>query len=166
MLIIHYSIQEASLITLLIPLKWDQRNTLNISAGYEEENYGVNLVGTFNSGLAYTYKPIPESPLSKQTLYPNNEHRPATFDLSLKGHYDLALVNNVKMRLFLSVYNLLDQLNEIYVNETTGRAYTAIVRPTEISTFKSNFNDVYDSAHDPSMYSAPREIKLGVGFIF
>ncbi|MBI1938333.1 MAG: TonB-dependent receptor [Ignavibacteriales bacterium] len=158
--------QNMDEISKLIPLAWDQRHTLNVSMNYEKENYGLNLTGTFNSGIAYTYKPVSESPLSKQTLFPNNQHRPAAFDISFKGHYDVGLVDNVKMRFFLSVYNLLDRLNEVSVNETTGRAYTAILTQSQISTFKSNFNDVYDASHDPSMYSAPRSIKLGVGIVF
>lgn len=158
--------QNLDPIPTLVPLEWDQRHTLNISVGYEQENFGLNLITSFNSGSAYTYSPIPESPLSKQTLYPNNQHKPSTLDLSLKGHYDIDLVDNVKMRLFLSVYNLLDKLNEEQVNGTTGRAYTAIIRPTEISTFKSNYNDIYDYSQNPSMYAAPREVKIGVGFVF
>ncbi len=153
-------------ISKLIPLEWDQRHTINLSAGYQQENFAINLIGTFNSGIAYTYKPISESTLSKQTLFPNNEHRPAMYDLSLKGNYDIPLLTDVKLRLFLSIYNLLDRRNEVTVNETTGRAYTAIIRPTEISTFKSNFDDIYDASQDPSMFSAPREIKFGVGIVF
>jgi len=153
-------------ISKLIPLEWDQRHTLNIGANYEKENYGVNVTGTFNSGTTYTYSPIEESTLSKQTLFPNNQYRPATFDISLKGHYDIALAGDVKMRLFLTVYNLLDRLNEVEVDEATGRAYTTILTESEKSTFKSNYNDVYDASKDPSMYSAPREIKFGIGLFF
>ena len=150
----------------LIPLEWDQRHTFNVSVGYAKDNYGVNLTGYLNSGMAYTYEPIPESPLSKQTLYPNNEHRPASYNVDLKGHYDIDIFDGMKARITLSVYNLFDTLNEVRVNETTGRAYTAIVRPTEISTFKSNYNTIYDAIQDPSMYSAPREIKIGFGIVF
>ncbi|MBU0473724.1 MAG: TonB-dependent receptor [Bacteroidetes bacterium] len=150
----------------LIPLEWDQRHTFNITVGFTQENYGINLTGYLNSGLAYTYTPIPESPLSKQTLYPNNEHKPSTMSIDIKAHYDIELIENIKTRITLSVYNLLDQLNEVRVNETTGRAYSAIVRPTEISTFKSNYNNIYDAIRDPSMYSPPREIKIGLGIVF
>ncbi|MGD8778010.1 MAG: TonB-dependent receptor [Ignavibacteria bacterium] len=150
----------------LIPLKWDQRHTLNLSVGYNEDNYGVNLTGYLNSGLAYTYEPIPESPLYKQALYPNNEHRPSTISLDLRSHYDIGIFENVKTRLTLSIYNLFDTLNEERVDATTGRAYSAIVRPTEISTFKSNYNDIYDAVKDPSMYAAPREVKIGLGIVF
>lgn len=153
-------------ISKLISLEWDQRHTFNVSVGFNKENYGVNLTGYINSGLAYTYTPIPESPLSKQTLYPNNQHKPSTMNVDLKSHYDIDLFEGVKTRISLSIYNLFDQLNAVTVNETTGEAYSAIVRPTELSTFKSNYNDIYDGIHDPSMYSPPREIKIGLGIVF
>lgn len=153
-------------ISKLIPLEWDQRHTLNFSIGYLTNSFGANLTAYYNSGLAYSYVPIPESPLFKQTLYPNNQYRPSQFNIDLKSHYDLHLSENVNLRFFLIVYNLIDKLNEVAVDPTTGRAYTSIVRPTEISTFKSNFNDVYDSSQDPSMYAPPREIKIGIGLVF
>ena len=158
--------QSMDAISKLIALEWDQRHTVNLSLGYMVKNFGINLTAYYNSGLAYTYKPIPESPLSKQMLYPNNQYKPAQFNIDLKTHYDLNLADNFSLRFYLSVYNLIDRLNEVRVNETTGRAYTAIIRPTQISTFRSNFNDIYDSAQDPSMYAAPREIKIGVGIVF
>ncbi|MBK7979364.1 MAG: TonB-dependent receptor [Ignavibacteriae bacterium] len=158
--------QNMDEISKLIALEWDQRHTLNLSVNYAHDNFGMNLTGTYNSGIAYTYKPISESPLSKQTLFPNNQHRPATFDLSLKGYYDFTLSEHYKLRLFANIYNVLDRLNEVLVNEITGRAYTTILTESEKATFKSNYNDYYDTAHDPSMFSAPREIKIGIGLFF
>jgi hypothetical protein len=69
-------------------------------------------------------------------------------------------------RFFMSIYNLLDRKNEIYVDSSTGRAYTAIVYPIDIKTFRSNYNDIYDVMKNPYMYSTPREIKIGVGYMF
>ena len=150
----------------LIPLAWDQRHTFNLSLGYTARRWNVNLTGYYNSGLPYTFAPISESPLSNQTLYPNNSKRPANWSVDLKGNYDIPLAGARKLRLFLSVYNLFDTLNELSVNSTTGRAYTAIIRPTQLSTFRSNWNTIYDAIENPAMYSAPREVKLGLGFLF
>jgi hypothetical protein len=66
----------------------------------------------------------------------------------------------------LSVYNLLDRLNEYGVNSNTGRAYTAVVQESDLASHKSNFNDYYDRIEDPSAYSAPRYIKFGMGITF
>ncbi len=153
-------------ISTLIPLAWDQRHTLNINAGYKKENYGISLIGTYNSGSTYTFSPVDDNPLSKVNLYPNNAYKPATFDLSLKGNYDLNLTDNIKMRFSLLVYNLLDTRNEIGVDAATGRAYTTILTASQIATFRSNYNNIYDIYENPSMFSAPREIKLGIGIVF
>ncbi len=153
-------------IPYLVPLSWDQRHTLNSSVSYSQSNYNITLTGYFNSGLPYTFSPVSVSPLAKQTLYPNNSKRPTNFSLDLKGHYDINLTGSSKLRIFMSIYNLLDRKNELYVNSSTGRAYTAIIYPINIETFRSNFNDIYDSVKNPYMYSTPREIKIGVGYMF
>lgn len=123
-------------------------------------------MGYYNSGRPYTYSPVSVSPLAKQTLYPNNSTRPETYTVDLKGHYDFDLGKLGRVRLSLSIYNLLDRKNELYVDPSTGRAYTAIIYPINIQTFRSNFNDIYDSIQDPYMYSPPREVKLGLGYMF
>ncbi len=150
----------------LIPLSWDQRHTLNASLGYTGRNYSLTLTGYFNSGMPYTFTPVSVSPLAKQTLYENNSKRPSTLSFDLRGNYDFKIAGNHNLRLFLSIYNLLDRKNELYVNSSTGRAYTAIIYPIDILTFRSNFNDIYDSVKNPYMYSTPREIKIGLGYMF
>ena len=60
----------------------------------------------------------------------------------------------------------MDRLNENWVNATTGRAYTAIVRESDLLSHRSNFNEYKDTYQNPAMYSAPRTIKLGMGINF
>ncbi len=158
--------QSIDPISRLTPLAWDQRHTLNFSLGYRQKHWATTLITYFNSGLPYTYSPISESPLSKQNIPPNGEKRPATISLDLKTYYDFSVMKDIKLRLFLLVYNLLDRKNELYVNPTTGRAYTAIIRPFQIENYRSNFNDIYDGVRNPAMYSTPREVKLGLGIRF
>ena len=150
----------------LIPMSWDQRHTLNLSAVYNVKNYGITLTGYYNSGTAFSYVPVQESPLAKQALTPNNAFKPGSITLDLKGNYDFVLNENLKLRLYLSIYNLLDERNEIRVDGTTGRAYTSVITPSQIASFRSSFTDIYDSIQDPSMFSAPREVKLGLGIMF
>lgn len=158
--------QSIDPISRLTPLAWDQRHTLNFSIGYRGKNWGTTLTTYYNSGLPYTYVPIQESSLAKQNIPPNGETRPATVDMDLKSHYDFTVMKNIRLRLSLSIYNVLDRKNELSVNPTTGRAYTAIVREEQIAVFRSNYNDIYDSIQNPAMYSAPREVKLGLGIYF
>jgi outer membrane receptor protein involved in Fe transport len=158
--------QSKSPIGKLIPMSWDQRHTFNLSVNYTKENYGVSLTGYYNSGTAYSYEPIEQSPLYKQMHYPNDAYKPNRISVDLKSNYDFTLNNSMKLRFYLMIYNLLDSKNEIEVNSTTGRAYTAVIDPSTIANFRSNFTDIYDSIQDPSMYSAPREVKLGLGIVF
>ncbi|MBK7107049.1 MAG: TonB-dependent receptor [Ignavibacteriae bacterium] len=157
--------QSLDPVPYLVPLNWDQRHTANLSLGYEKENYGVTLTGYFNSGRPYTFTPVSISPLAKQTLYPNNSERPTTYTIDLSSHYDLTISDIGVLRFFLSIYNLLDRKNELFVNSSTGRAYTGIVYPVDFATFISNYNDIYDSIQNPYMLSTPREIKIGIGLV-
>ena len=129
-----YSREGQSLdpVPYLVPLNWDQRHTANATLVYSGRNYGLTLTGYMNSGRPYTFTPVSISPLAKQTLYPNNSERPTTFTLDLRANYDFDLGQSSKLRLFLMIYNLLDRKNELTVNSTTGRAYTAIIYPTAI----------------------------------
>jgi len=116
--------------------------------------------------MPYSWRPITESPLALINLLPNNERRPSKFNVDLQAHYNVMTVGKVKVKFTALVYNLLDRLNEQWVNSTTGRAYTAIIRPIDIETYRSNFSEYKDIIQNPSAYSAPRSVKLGLSFQF
>jgi len=104
--------------------------------------------------------------LALLNLLPNNQYRPAKFSLDLQAHYNLFTIGNVDVKLTLLAYNILDRLNENSVNSTTGRAYTGIVRPVDILTYRSDFSEYKDVIQNPAMFAAPRSIKIGLGFKF
>lgn len=158
--------QERDPVNRLIAMSWDQRHTLNITLGYNKRYYGVTLTGYYNSGAPFTWSPIEENPLFFVNLYPNNSWRPSRYSVDLSSYYDFNIRGHMKLRLTLNVYNLRDQLNEEDVNARTGRAYTTIVKPSEIAGHRSNFNDFLDTVQIPSQYSAPRLVKVGLGLIF
>jgi len=99
-------------------------------------------------------------------LQPNNQTRPTQFNVDLQAFYRLFTLGDVDVRLTFLGYNILDRLNENWVNATTGRAYTAIIRPVDLLTYRSDFSEFKDVVQNPSMYSAPRSIKLGLSFKF
>ncbi|MBD3288884.1 TonB-dependent receptor [candidate division KSB1 bacterium] len=150
----------------LIPLEWDQRHTLNITVGYNTNRYGGSLLCTFSSGMPYSWSPITESPLALINLLPNNERRPSKFNIDLRAHYNLMTIGGVRVKATLLTYNLLDRLNEEWVNQTTGRAYTAVIRPIDINTYRSNFSEYEDIVQNPAMFSSPRSVKVGLEFQF
>ncbi|MCF8242289.1 MAG: TonB-dependent receptor [Melioribacteraceae bacterium] len=158
--------QQLDEFSIMIPLSWDQRHTFNLSAGYTIEKFGVSMTAYYNSGFPYTWSPLPETRLSEINLHPNNSPMPSTFDIDIRAHYNLWSYKNMNLRLNLLVYNLLDQLNEYSVYSSTGRAYTDIVRETDITEHHSDFNTYYDRIQNPAMYSSPRRVKLGLQFSF
>ena len=158
--------QSMDPIRILIPMSWDQRHTLNLSFGYHTPKYGGTFTVYYNSGTPYTWQPISSSILSRVNLLPNNAWQPSTYSVDFAGYYDVAAWRRTRLRLELNVYNLLDRLNEVRVNPQTGRAYTAIIRETDIAGHRSDFNTYEDVIHDPSMFSAPRLVKFGLSLVF
>ncbi len=153
-------------INRLIPMSWDQRHTMNVTLNYNAKNYGATVTGYYNSGSPYTWAPISQSMLSRVNLYPNNSWRPSRYTVDFTAYYDFSVFKNIKTRLTLNVYNVLDRLNEEWVNAQTGRAYTAIIRETDVRNHLSDFNEYIDRVQNPSMYSAPRLVKVGLGIVF
>ncbi len=153
-------------IARLIPLSWDQRHTLNATLAYQAQKYGLTFTGYYNSGTTYTWQPLSDSRLALVNLYPNNAYKPANFTLDFNGFYDIPLRNNLKLRLSLLVYNLLDAKNELVVDSTTGRANQTIIRDVDLILHRSNFNTYYDRINNPANLSAPREVKFTMGVYF
>ncbi|MDZ7276259.1 MAG: TonB-dependent receptor [candidate division KSB1 bacterium] len=153
-------------IPTLIPMSWDQRHTLNASVGYNTAKYGATLTGYYNSGTPYTMSPLADNRLALINLHPNNAKQPSQYSVDLTAYYNLRLAGNFNARFTLSVYNLLDRLNEVWVNPQTGRAYTAIITPSDLAGHRSNFNEFIDRVQNPAMYSTPRYVKLGMGITF
>ena len=150
----------------LIPMSWDQRHTLNGTIMFFGKNYGGTVTAYYNSGSPYTFSPQSESVLSRINLYPNNDYKPATSTVDGTLYYNFKLVNRMQGRIDLTIYNLMDRLNENWVNGQTGRAYTAIIKDTDLAGHRSDFNDYEDRIKNPSMFSAPRMVKLAIGVQF
>jgi len=153
-------------IPTLIPMSWDQRHTLNLTVGYNAENWGATITGWMGSGSAYTWSPIDQNPLNRVNLYPNNSSKPFHNSFDLKANYDIATIHGAKLRLTARVYNLFDHLNENHVNSNTGRTNQAIIRPQDRLGYWSDFSTYEESIYSPSNWSAPRLVKLGLGIFF
>ena len=149
-------------IPTLIPMSWDQRHTFNVTIGYNTSRFGMTLTGYYNSGTPFTWSPLSENRVANINLYPNNAHQKSTYAIDVNGYINLYRYKNISVRLNYSIYNLLDRLNEYWVDATTGRAYTAIIQPSDLTSHHSDFNEYNDRIHNPSMYSAPRLVKAGL----
>ena len=149
-----------------IPMSWDQRHTFNATVAYNTSNYGASITGYYNSGSPYTFSPIEESRLSRINLYPNNDYRPAKYHADFMGYYNLPIYKDYKINFRLAIYNLFDRLNENWVNGGTGRAYTAVIKETDLAGHRSDFNDYEDRIKNPAMFATPRMVKLSMGVNF
>jgi outer membrane receptor protein involved in Fe transport len=153
-------------ITRLIPLEWDQRYTLNATVSYTAKNWNATLTGYINSGTPYTYDAPDYSPLYRINLYENNSSKPTSVSFDLTASYTVPLFGEHSVVFTLNVYNLFDKLNAAWVYGDTGQPYTRIVTESDLSRFRSDYNDYYDQVHNPTMYSNPRSVKITMGYTF
>ena len=149
-----------------IPMSWDQRHTFNVSLGYNTSKYGITSTGYYNSGTPYTFSPQGESNLALLNLYPNNDYKPSNYTIDLTGYLNLPKIFGYQPNLNLLMRNITDRRNEYGVSSETGRSYTAVVNETELLSHRSDFNSYEDRYQDPSMFSSPREIKVGLTIKF
>ena len=149
-----------------IPMSWDQRHTLNGSMIFSMKNYGATLTAYYNSGSPYTFVPQSESVLSRINLYPNNDYRPEKYSVDGAFYYRFKLFGIYNANLEMNIYNILDRLNEEWVDSQTGRAYTAVIKETDLAGHRSDFNKYEDRIQNPSMYSSPRSLKIALGIYF
>ncbi len=150
----------------LIPMSWDQRHTLNLTAGYNMQNYGITTTLYFDSGSPYTFSPVAEDLLARVNLYPNNAWKPSKFSTDITAHYTRQITGGIGLRFTAIAFNIFDRLNENGVHARTGRAYRDIITDSERAGHRSNFNTVEDRSQNPSMFAAPRYVKFGVGVTF
>ena len=149
-----------------IPMSWDQRHTLNGSMILSMQNYGATITAYYNSGSPYTFTPQSESVLSRINLYPNNDYRPEKYSVDGAFYYRFKLLGNYNANLEMNIYNMFDRLNEEWVDSQTGRAYTAVIKETDLAGHRSDFNEFEDRIQNPSMFSSPRSIKIALGIFF
>ena len=153
-------------VLVLVPMDFDQRHTLNASLEYNTEKYGGSIIGRFDSGQPYTWAPLATSPQANVNLEPNNSSKPVQVSFDLNGFVNLWSSGKTHIRLTLLVYNLFDRLNELNVNATTGRANDRIYQPSDLAGYRSNFSTIYDQTNDPSSFTNPRFVKMGIEFMF
>ncbi|MFH1197564.1 MAG: TonB-dependent receptor [bacterium] len=143
----------------VIPLNWDQRHTINLSVFYTiPDNLDFGIIGKFESGFPYT-----TWNQSSQISFENNARMPNKVYVDLQFTKELFIADQ-QFSIFCRVYNLLDTKNEIGVYSDTGRAgYSLISRYTPEY---QGPNSLTEYLTNPSMYSEPRRIVLGINYNF
>jgi len=147
----------------LVPLDWDQTNTLNFTLSYDTPDlWGAAFIGRYGSGLPYT----PAFSQDVSSLLTNSGLKPAFFNVDLRAYKDF-LIGGTRLSIFLRVFNLFDFRNEVNVYDDSGTANFTIEEflrqqqgnPALVNTL----NEFY---RDPTFYSEPRRVEIGASFFF
>ena len=143
----------------LIPLNWDQRNTINLSMAYDRKNWGLSGIGQFGSGLPYT--PLSTEDISSFVL--NSGKKPLTWNIDLKGYF----IPKEGFTLFLRAQNILDTLNQYNVYNDSGSAeFTRWKKIAESQNTGEPVNTIADWFQNETFYSNPRRIEIGLSYVF
>jgi len=144
----------------VVPLDWDQRSTLNLVVNVgEPEDWTVGIVFQLGSGTPYTEDPR----LSQGVRFENSGSKPTTYNMDLRAS-KVFNVGELQLNAYLLVYNLLDTKNEYNVYASTGRATYDLNVKYAGDVIGLNTIDQY--VNNPALYSAPRQIRFGVGVGF
>lgn len=145
-----------------LPLDFDQRHTGNVQIavafakdegpfGHSTsifENTSCNLIAQYGSGLPYTFN-------AARSIYvaePNNARLPERITLDLYVRKAFAL-GPLEVGVFVDVRNLLNKRNVVSVYSATGSP--------DVSGDESS-RSTQDWQHDPTNYSSPRTVYVGV----
>ena len=149
----HYlEYQNASVTGQIIPkktvtLEWDQPHTVNVQFDVRwRDNWGINLIGSFGSGLPYT----PSDARGRYLGEVNSARMPWTGSIDMRLNKDFKFAG-LRYRLFANVWNILDKKNVLNVFNNSGRA-----------DYSTNPNSSKESMHNPHWYGPPRTIELGL----
>ena len=144
----------------VVPLDWDQRHTFNASVNFGiQGDWTVGFIFQYGSGWPFTE----DVKSSKGVRFENGGIKPSTLNLDLRAEKTFS-IGRINVNAYLLVYNLLDIKNEYGVYATTGRANSDL--NTQYAGDIVGINTIEQYINNPSMYSAPREIRVGFGFGF
>ncbi len=145
----------------VVPLDWDQRHTMKlvVNIGLPADWTG-GLIFQYGSGTPYTEDPR----ISRGVRFENGGIKPTFFNMDLRADKAFDIGSGLFLRTYIMIYNVLDLRNEFGVYSSTGRANIDL--NTQTAGDVIGLNTIEEYIKNPSMYSAPREIRVGVGIDF
>lgn len=148
-----------ALARFLTPANWDRTHVFNSVLFYSQATWGFNLLQRFSSGLPYT--PGTDIPQrvglsASGDVLTNSVRMPYIFSLDFSAYRTINISGNI-FRVNLNIYNLLDRRNVNFVYNDSGVPTGPLRPPTQ-----------YDRGffENPTAYSEPRRIQLGIQYSF
>ncbi len=153
----------------LVPMKWDQRHTLNALVTFRHTGWTLTLIGKYETGQPYTPN-IVKSEVFGGSSYigwrENSERLPTTSSVDLRIFKSIP-IEGMNFNLFMVVYNLFDQRGERNVYQDTGTAKYSANIFTDYAGYQPNRIGSYNGfTKRPGWYQPPREIQLGIELEF
>ena len=149
-----------------LPLDWDQRHSINATLVLgKPDSWLVSFIGRFSSGQPFTPEPLR---LDVNTKFKNTENKPFRQNVDLFLKKDFRIRSN-SMSLFLRIFNLFDQANELIVFPVTGRAVRDQRFPIEEQLDSARLVGLFtldDVDTHLNWFSEPRRIQLGLSMNF
>ena len=154
----------------ILPLNWDQRHAVKAAVNFvKANNWSFGLVGFYETGVPFSPDFYARFDLNERE-YTNEGIRPTQWSVDFKAKKNLNLLG-LRSVIFFKVDNLFDHLNEESVYPTTGRALRPASLPEVKALLVKGLNDVGQFTYDetvinPSNFSSPRNLQLGLEFKF
>ena len=153
----HFNEYQNASVTGQIPpkrtvtLEWDQPHTFNFQFDVRwVNNWGINLIGTFGSGLPYT----PTDARGKNVGEVNSARKPWTGTVDMRINKDFDFLN-FKERFFVNIWNVFDKKNVYQVYTDSGKP-----------DYSTNPNTSEENQDNPHWYGPPRQIEFGLQLSF
>ncbi len=157
----------------VVPLDFDQRHILSATVALTKpRSWGASFIGRYSTG--YPYSPL----LFDQNIddLPNSGRKPAQFRLDAHLYKDFH-VRGLGLRVFGKVFNALDNLNENYVFDDTGRAtYSLSAERNVHAAWEAAYRDgayrlpgistLQEYETRPHYYGSPRQVRIGLTAMF
>jgi hypothetical protein len=164
------SLSNRQPVLALLPMNWDQRHTVNAQFIYDVADWTFSLIGRYWSGRPYTPSFPQAESIGASTvigLRTNSARRPAQKGLDLTVNRSFRLAGRKRLEFFVNVYNLLDQRDATAVYADTGSPeYTTNIDPSIVPYNASRVSTVEDFVNQPTWYTAPRQVHVGLAFEF
>jgi len=151
---------------ILIPMDWDQRQTLNAQAIYNFKGWTASMIGVFRSGLPYTPSFAYGAFVGGNQLNglpENSSRRPNIYYVDFRLEREWRLKNGLRLGIFTFIDNLFDTKAITNVYSDTGTPdYTTNPKLNTIAYNERRISTPEDYFTHPSWYISPRMVRLGV----
>ena len=153
--------------TFIAPLNWDQTHTINLSVAYSvPKDWGFSIIGNFFSGQPYTPAVNKNTRVTQNAFPRNSADKPNIFNIDLRVYKDFE-IGGTTISIFAKVFNLLDLENPRDVYSDSGDPYfTFGLYEAELINPPLYNNTLEELYTDPTRFSEPRRIELGVSYYF